>query len=81
MRFYSAFVILEPQIYVVLEQFGAEIISLLSGRLVLTLITFFHKKVTEKLELSRMITPKNFVIVIKISVSRSKLTLWFRKTR
>ena len=81
MRFYSALVILEPQIYVVLEQFGAEIISLLSGRLVLILITFFQKKVTEKFELSRMITSKNFVIVIRISVSRSKLTLWFRKTR
>ena len=81
MRFYSALVILELQIYVVLEQFGAEIISLLSGRLVLILITFFQKKVTEKFELSRMITSKNFVIVIRISVSRSKLTLWFRKTR
>ena len=34
MRFYSAWAILEPQIYVVVEQFGAEIISLLNGRLV-----------------------------------------------
>ena len=33
-RFYSALVILEPQIYVVVEQFGAENIPLLSGRLV-----------------------------------------------
>ena len=32
-RFYSALVILEPQIYVVVKQFGAENISLLSGRL------------------------------------------------
>ena len=32
--YYSASVILEPQIYVVEEQFGAENISLLSGRLV-----------------------------------------------
>ena len=34
-RFYSALVILEPQIYVVVEQFGAENIPLLSGRLVI----------------------------------------------
>ena len=34
LRFYSALAILEPQIYVVVEQFGAENISLLSGRLV-----------------------------------------------
>ena len=33
-RFYSALAILEPQIYSVVEQFGAENISLLSGRLV-----------------------------------------------
>ena len=33
LRFYSALAILEPQIYVVVEQFGAENISLLSGRL------------------------------------------------
>ena len=33
-RFYSALAVLEPQIYVVVEQFGAENISLLSGRLV-----------------------------------------------
>ena len=32
--FRSALAILEPQIYVVVEQFGAENISLLSGRLV-----------------------------------------------
>ena len=32
--FYSALAILEPQIYVVVEQFEAENISLLSGRLV-----------------------------------------------
>ena len=31
---FSAMAILEPQIYVVVEQFGAENISLLSGRLV-----------------------------------------------
>ena len=34
MRFYSASAILELQIYVSVEQFGAEIISLLSGHLV-----------------------------------------------
>ena len=34
LRFYSALAILEPQIYLVVEQFEAEIISLLSGRLV-----------------------------------------------
>ena len=34
LRFYSALAILEPQIYVVVEQFGAENISLLSGRFV-----------------------------------------------
>ena len=33
-HFYRAFAILEPQIYVVSEQFEAENISLLSGRLV-----------------------------------------------
>ena len=33
-HFYRALAILEPQNYVVLEQFGAENISLLSGRLV-----------------------------------------------
>ena len=32
--FHNALPILEPQIYIVLEQFGAENISLLSGRLV-----------------------------------------------
>ena len=31
--FFSALAILKPQIYVVVEQFEAEIISLLSGRL------------------------------------------------
>ena len=34
LRFYSASAIHEPQIYVVVEQFGAGNISLLSGRLV-----------------------------------------------
>ena len=34
LRFYSALAILEPQNYVVVEQFGEENISLLSGRLV-----------------------------------------------
>ena len=34
LRFYIALAILEPQVYVVVEQFGAENISLLSGRLV-----------------------------------------------
>ena len=34
LHFHSAFAILEPQINVVVEQFGAENISLLSGRLV-----------------------------------------------
>ena len=33
--FHSALAILEPQIYIVVEQFGAENTSLLSGRLVL----------------------------------------------
>ena len=33
LRIYSALAILEPQYYVVVEQFGAEYISLLSGRL------------------------------------------------
>ena len=33
LRFYSALAILEPQIYVFVEQFGAKEISLLSGRL------------------------------------------------
>ena len=32
--FHSALAILEPQVYIVVEQFGAEFISLLSGRLV-----------------------------------------------
>ena len=32
--FHSALAILEPQIFIVVEQFGAENISLLSGRLV-----------------------------------------------
>ena len=34
LRFYSALANLEPQIYVVVEQFGAENISLVSGCLV-----------------------------------------------
>ena len=34
LRFYRSLAVLEPQIYVVLELFGAEYISLLSGRLV-----------------------------------------------
>ena len=34
LRFHSALAILEHQLYVVVEQFGVEIISLLSGRLV-----------------------------------------------
>ena len=34
LRFHSALATLEPQIYVVVKQFGAENISLLSGRLV-----------------------------------------------
>ena len=38
MRFYSGLAILVPQIYVVVEQCGAESIPLLSGRLV----TFYH---------------------------------------
>ena len=33
LRFYIALAILEPQVYLVVEQFGAENISLLSGRL------------------------------------------------
>ena len=36
--FHSALAIFEPQIYIVVEQFGAEDISLLSGRLVFHLI-------------------------------------------
>ena len=35
LRFYSRLAILQPQIYVVVEKFGAEKISLLSGRLVI----------------------------------------------
>ena len=38
LRFYSALVIFEPQIYVVVEQFDTENISLLSGRLVLLIL-------------------------------------------
>ena len=34
LRIYSALAILDHQIYVIIEQFGAEDISLLSGRLV-----------------------------------------------
>ena len=34
LRFYRALTVLEPQTYVVVEQFGAENISLLSGRFV-----------------------------------------------
>ena len=34
LRFYSALAILEPQVYLVVEQFGAKNISLLSGRFV-----------------------------------------------
>ena len=43
--FHSSLAILEPQIYIVVEQFGAENISLLSGRLVLQLKSFFTSKV------------------------------------
>ena len=44
LRFFSALAILEPQIYVVIEQFGAVNISLLSGRLAsyLFLKNIFH---------------------------------------
>ena len=35
LRFHSALAIFEPRIYLVVEQFGAEKISLFSGRLVL----------------------------------------------
>ena len=35
LRFYSALAVLEPRIYLLVEQFGAENISLLSGRLVI----------------------------------------------
>ena len=42
--FHSSLAILEPQIYIVLEQFGAENISLLSSRLVLQLKSFLHPK-------------------------------------
>ena len=37
---HSALAILEPQIYMVVEQFGAENISLLSGRLVVKATKF-----------------------------------------
>ena len=40
LRFYSALAILEPQIYVVVDQIGAENISLLSGHLVLRISLF-----------------------------------------
>ena len=46
--FHSALAILEPQIYIVVEQFGAENISLLSGSLVsqyeLNDLVFLSKK-------------------------------------
>ena len=40
LRFYSSSAILEPQIYVVVEQFGAESVSLLNRRLVKAIISF-----------------------------------------
>ena len=52
--FHSALAILEPQVYIVVEQFGAENISLLSGRLVRKLHSMnnlgwqkknFHRKI------------------------------------
>ena len=41
--FHSALAILEPQIYIVVKQFGAENISLLSGRLVLYLYDIYKQ--------------------------------------
>ena len=37
-RFYSALVILEPESFVVVEQFGAENVLLLSGRLAISFV-------------------------------------------
>ena len=51
MHFHSALAILEPQIYVVVEQFGAENISLLSGRLGKILFEIYeseHFRMTEE---------------------------------
>ena len=45
LRLYSALAILEPQIYLVVEQFGTENTSLLSGRLVSKSKLFRFKKV------------------------------------
>ena len=39
--FHSALAILEPQIYIVVEQFEAENISLLSGRLVISNFNYY----------------------------------------
>ena len=53
--------ILEPQIYVVVEHFGAENISLLSGRLVLVLpaLCIIYKKLSFNFDLLfRSTTPK-----------------------
>ena len=59
LRFHIALAILEPQIYVVVEQFGAESISLLSGRLVLYFdkphFSTSNNPVTIYLKLSRKI--------------------------
>ena len=44
LRFYSALANLETQIHVVVEQFGAENISLLSGRLVLFQLSYSQSK-------------------------------------
>ena len=48
LRFYGALAILEPQIYVVVKQFGAENISLLSGRLVKNIESQFSCLETSK---------------------------------
>ena len=48
LRFYSALAILESQIFVVVVQFGAENISLLSGRLVKVDELDLHWAKTEK---------------------------------
>ena len=47
LRFYSALAILEPQVYSVVEQFGAENISLLSGRLVFELLKKLIQSITK----------------------------------
>ena len=59
LRFYSALAFLELQIYVVVEQFGAENISLLSGRLFVldfqNVVLFFRSELVFDESQQRMI--------------------------